>query len=184
MTKTGNIDVLDEYGLRTGEVLPRTEVHRLGKRHRVVHLYLFDRSNCLLLQRRSPLREQDPGVFTISILGHIEAGESSGETVRREVEEELGLDASDLNFEFLFSYSRDAKISPTSVDRQFNDVYACWADFSLEDLALDHNEVSEVKLVSFDEFRTMVEHGSGGLAPVYGDECRDLAYFLRNRFAT
>jgi len=183
MTKTGQIDVLDEYGLRTGEVLPRTEVHRHGKLHRVVHLYLFDRSNRLLLQRRSPLRDQDPGVFTISILGHIEAGESSGDTVRREVEEELGLDASDLDFIFLFSYRREAQISPTFIDRQFNDVYACWADFSLEDIMFDPNEVSEVSLVSFDAFRTMVEQGSGGLATVYGDECRDLEYFLNPRLA-
>ena len=36
------IDVLDESGLRTGEVLSRPNIHRLGKLHRVVHLYLFD----------------------------------------------------------------------------------------------------------------------------------------------
>ncbi len=36
------IDVLSASGLRTGEVLLRTEIHRLGKCHRAVHLYIFN----------------------------------------------------------------------------------------------------------------------------------------------
>jgi isopentenyldiphosphate isomerase len=180
----GDIDVLDEYGLRTGEVLSRAEVHRLGKPHRAVHLYLFDRSNRILLQRRSMQTDHAPGALTISVLGHVDAGQSSGATVRREVEEELGLDSADLTFEFLFSYRRDAELSPIYIDRQFNDVYACWADFTLVQVEFDRSEVTEVLLVEMATFREMVETGSGGLAPVYVDECRDLFYLLRNRLKT
>jgi hypothetical protein len=36
------IYVLSESGLRTEEILQRTEIHRLGKRHRVVRLYLLN----------------------------------------------------------------------------------------------------------------------------------------------
>jgi isopentenyl-diphosphate Delta-isomerase len=179
----GEIDVLDENGLRTGEVLPRAEIHWLEKPHRAVHLYLFDQSNRLLLQRRSLLTDHYPGAFSISVAGHVDAGDSSGKTVRREVEEELGIDAYDLNFEFLFSYRRDAELSPTYIDRQFNDIYACWADFRLENIRFSSTEVSEVRLVNIVEFRAMVEHGSGDLAPVYADESRDLFYLLRDRFA-
>lgn len=180
----GDIDVLDEFGLRTGEVLSRAEVHRLGKPHRAVHLYLFDRSNRILLQRRSPQTDHAPGILTISVLGHIDAGQSSYETVRREVQEELGLDPTGMIFEFLFSYRRDAELSPDYIDRQFNDIYACWADFTLEDIDFDRREVSEVLLVGLNEFREMVETGAGDLAPVYADECRDLFYLLQDRFAT
>lgn len=183
MATAGEIDVLDEYGLRTGEVLGRAEVHRLGRPHRVVHLYLFDRSNRLLLQRRSALTD-GPGVLTISLLGHVDAGESSRETVLRELEEELGIESSGLDVEFLFSYRRDADLSPTFVDRQFNDVYACWANFRLEDIKFNRDEVSEVELVNLPEFIEMVQDRSSGLAPVYGDECRDLVYFLRERLTT
>jgi isopentenyldiphosphate isomerase len=180
----GDIDVLDEYGLRTGEVLSRAEVHRLGKPHRAVHLYLFDRSNRILLQRRSMQTDHAPGVLTISVLGHVDAGQSSGATVRREVEEELGLDSNGIPFEFLFSFRRDAELSPTYIDRQFNDVYAAWADFTLSQVEFDRSEVSEVLLVEIATFREMVETGSGGLAPVYADECRDLFYLLRSRSMT
>lgn len=182
MRRPGDIDVLDEQGLRTGEILGRAAVHRHGKLHRAVHLYLFDRSNRLLLQRRSLLVE-NPGVLTISVVGHVDAGESSHEAAIRELGEELGVDAGSSEVEFLFSYRRDAELSPTLVDRQFNDVYVCWADFRLEDVGFDHREVSEVKLVNFAEFVGMVEHRSGGLATVYGEECPDLVYFLRHRLA-
>jgi isopentenyl-diphosphate Delta-isomerase len=178
---SGEIDVLNEYGLRTGEVLPRAEVHRLGKPHRVVHVYLFDHSNRLLLQRRSLLVDHYPGLFSISLVAHIDAGESSATALRREAEEELGIHASDLSIEFLFSYRHDAELGPTYIDRQFNDVYACWADIRLEHIRFCTKEVSDVRLVSFGEFRTMVEQGTSELAPVYADECRDLSYFLRDR---
>jgi len=38
-----------------------------------------------------------------------------------------------------------------------------------------------VLFVPFDEFRRMVAESSGGLAPVYANEC--LVYFLENRAA-
>ncbi|MCG8340009.1 MAG: NUDIX domain-containing protein [Cytophagales bacterium] len=79
------IDVLDDYGNRTGKVLSRKEVHELGKVHRAVHLYLFDKSNQLLLQRRSHNTDHYPGMFSISVTGHVDAGESSSETVQREL---------------------------------------------------------------------------------------------------
>ena len=86
------IDVLSDSGLRTGEILPRPEIHRLGKHHRAVHLYLFNSNNELLLQRRALTVDHAPGVFSISVTAHVDAGEFSSATVKREVEEELGLE--------------------------------------------------------------------------------------------
>lgn len=174
------IDVLSESGLRTGEVLSRPEIHRLGKIHRAIHLYLFNSKNELLLQRRSLTVDSFPGVFSISVLGHINAGEFSAATVRREIEEELGVDASDWKIEFLFSYFTQATLSETYIDRQFNDVYITRADVQTEQIRFDPLEVSEVKFVLFDEFRGMLADTESELAPVYAAECRDLIYFLRN----
>lgn len=36
------IEVLNEHGHSTGEVLSRQAIHAQGKWHRAVHLYLFD----------------------------------------------------------------------------------------------------------------------------------------------
>src|SRR5260221_6633371 len=116
------IDVLSNSGLRTGEMLPRSEIHRLGKHHRAVHLYIFNRKNEVLLQRRALTVDHFPGLLGISVTGHINAGEFSSNAVRREVEEELGINASQLKIDFLFSYVSEVIFNETYIDRQVNDV--------------------------------------------------------------
>jgi isopentenyldiphosphate isomerase len=177
------IDVLDEFGIRTGESLTREQIHKFGKVHRAVHLYLFDETTQnLLLQRRSQNVDHYPNMFSISLTGHIDAGEYSMQALKREIKEELNLDTSNMKLEFLFSFRQDAIISPTYIDKQFNDVYACWHKFKLDNILFDAKDISQLKLVSFDEFKLMVESEKSELAPVYKRECADVVHFLRSKF--
>jgi isopentenyldiphosphate isomerase len=176
------IDVLSEAGLRTGEILSRAEVHRLGKRHRTVHLYLFNARHELLIQKRAQGVDNFPGYYTISTAGHIDAGEASATSIRRETAEELGIDSSQLTFDFLFSYFREVTLSETYIDREFHDVYLTRADIDPQTIRFDPAEVSEVKFVSFGEFQRMTLDASSGLVPGLADACRDLAYFLGDSF--
>src|SRR5579859_7514132 len=177
-TMSDLIDVLTETGLRTGEILPRSEIHRLGKRHRAVHLYLFNWENELLLQKRSITVDHFPGMYSISLTGHVASGEFSKQTLRRELTEELGPGIFQFHYDFMFSFFQEATLSETYIDRQFNDVYVAHADITLEQIAFDRSEVSEIKYVPFAQFQEMVANKSGGIAPVYASECRDLVYFL------
>ncbi|MBP6952404.1 MAG: NUDIX domain-containing protein [Alphaproteobacteria bacterium] len=77
------IDVLDDFEIRPGEALSRKEIHYLGKIHRAFHLYLFDKSKNLLLQRRSHMTDYFPAMFSISLTGHVDAGESSAVALYR-----------------------------------------------------------------------------------------------------
>ena len=172
------IDVLSASGLRTGEILPRAEIHRLGKYHRAVHLYLLNSKNEVLLQKRAPTVDHFPGFFGISVTGHVRAGEYSSDCVRREVEEELGIKGSQLKFHFLFSFFQEAILNEAYIDRQFHDVYVTYADIQPERIQFDRSEVSEVKFIPFERFCTMVFGKSADLAPVYTHECQDLVYFL------
>jgi isopentenyl-diphosphate Delta-isomerase len=175
------IDVLSESGLRTGEVLPRADIHRLGKHHRAIHLYMLNDRDEILLQRRALTVDHHPGLFGISVTGHVNAGEHSSDCVRREVEEELGIEPAALSVDFLFSYYQEATLGSTYIDRQFNDVYLTRAGVDTTMMRIDLTEVSEVRLVPFGDFCRMVADESGGLAPVYANECRDLVYFLAGR---
>lgn len=172
------IDVLSESGLRTGDVLPRAEIHRLGKHHRAVHVYLFNARNEVLLQKRAPTVDHFPGLFGISVTGHVQAGEFSAAAARRELKEELGLRSEQRSLDFVFSFYQEAIIGETYIDRQFNDVYVVRADIDPDRLVYDRSEVSEVKFVPFERFQRMASDSSSELAPVYARECRDLAYFL------
>ena len=172
------IDVLSSSGLGTGEILPRAEIHRLGKYHRAVHLYLLNSKNEILLHRRALTVDHYPGLFGISVTGHLQAGESSSACLRREIEEELGIKTTSLQLDFLFSFFQEAILHETYIDCQFNDVYVTQADLQPETIPFDRSEVSEVKFVPFDHFRQMAQSASPDLAPVYTNECRDLIYFL------
>lgn len=173
------IDVLSPAGLRTGEVLSRTEIHRLGKPHRAVHLYLFNTRNELLLQRRSQNVDHARGAYSVSVVGHIDAGEYSAATVRREVAEELGISTAALQIDFPFSHYQEALLeNGTYDDRQFNDVYFTRADLDLAALHYDREALTELRRVTLDAFRGMLDDPETGLGTIYGREWRDIEHFL------
>ncbi len=71
--------------------LPRAEVHRRGLKHRSAHLLLFNSRGDLFLQQRSFRKDTCPGAWDSSAAGHLSAGESYDDAVRRETREELGI---------------------------------------------------------------------------------------------
>ncbi len=82
-------DVVDAQDRVTGQ-LPRREVHRLGLRHRAVHILVANRAGRLFLQKRSMAKDLFPGVWDSSAAGHVGAGEDYDGTAVRELAEELG----------------------------------------------------------------------------------------------
>jgi isopentenyl-diphosphate delta-isomerase type 1 len=70
---------------------PRHEVHRLGLRHRAVHVLVFNTAGQIFLQQRSASKDCHPGVWDSSASGHVEAGEAYDDCSVRELNEELGL---------------------------------------------------------------------------------------------
>jgi 16S rRNA (adenine1518-N6/adenine1519-N6)-dimethyltransferase len=71
----------------------RGAVHRDRLKHRAVHVFLFHRNGDLFLQRRSRLKDVAPGKWDSSAAGHLNVGESYADAARRELGEELGIDA-------------------------------------------------------------------------------------------
>ena len=70
---------------------PRREVHRLGLKHRAVHMLVFNARRQLFLQKRSLKKDCFPGTWDSSASGHLDVGESYDACAVREVREELGL---------------------------------------------------------------------------------------------
>ncbi len=69
----------------------RGEIHRLGLRHRAVHVLIFDPSSRIYLQKRSNNKDINPGLWDSSAAGHVDAGETYDQCVIRELREELGI---------------------------------------------------------------------------------------------
>jgi len=58
---------------------------------RVVHLFLFNHNNELLLQQLSPQRERHPAAWGSSVAGYVLAGETYEQAATRRVQQELGV---------------------------------------------------------------------------------------------
>ncbi len=86
----------------------RAELHRLGLRHRAVHILVFNDRNELFLQKRSMAKDINPGLWDTSAAGHVDFGESYDECARRELEEELGL-VETAGLSFLFKLPASAR---------------------------------------------------------------------------
>lgn len=69
----------------------RAEVHRLGLRHRAVHVLVFNSRGEVFLQKRSMTKDTFPGVWDSSASGHLDAGEDYDPCAVREMREELGI---------------------------------------------------------------------------------------------
>ena len=83
-------DVVDEHDVVIGQKT-RREVHRLGLKHRAVHVLVFNTRGQLFLQKRSMIKDRQPGLWDSSASGHVDAGEDYDACAVRELREELGL---------------------------------------------------------------------------------------------
>ena len=69
----------------------RGKVHRLGLKHRAVHVLVYNRRGELFLQKRSMKKDTFPGAWDSSASGHLDAGEEYDACAVRELWEEIGL---------------------------------------------------------------------------------------------
>ena len=86
-----HFDVVDDHDEVIGQ-RPRSEVHRLGLKHRAVHVLIFNRRGDLFLQKRSLTKDCFPGTWDSSASGHLTPGETYDACAVREVREELGVE--------------------------------------------------------------------------------------------
>ncbi len=70
---------------------PRRVVHARGLLHRAVHVLVFNARGEIFLQKRSLLKDRQPGVWDSSASGHVDSGEDYDACAVREVREELGV---------------------------------------------------------------------------------------------
>lgn len=82
-------DVVNERDEVVGRAT-RKDAHRLGLRHRAVHVLVFNARGELFLQKRSMTKDSQPGKWDSSASGHLDAGEDYDACAVRELFEELG----------------------------------------------------------------------------------------------
>jgi isopentenyldiphosphate isomerase len=101
---------------------PRREVHRLGLKHRAVHVLVFNLRGETFLQKRSMTKDREPGKWDSSSSGHVGSGEDYDACAVRELREEIGLTVAKAP-ERLFKIA-----ACPETDAEFVWVYRCQAE--------------------------------------------------------
>jgi isopentenyl-diphosphate delta-isomerase len=76
--------------------------------HRGINVVIFDDQGRVLLQKRSMTKDTNPGLWAVSVGGHVTKGDTYEQAAAREMKEELGIEVP-LTFhsKFVFSSSRE-----------------------------------------------------------------------------
>ena len=85
------VPLVDEQGRISGKA-PRSQVHNGSKLlHPVVHLHVVNNNKAILLQKRPMSKLIQPGKWDTAVGGHISAGETLEQALKKEAFEEIGL---------------------------------------------------------------------------------------------
>ena len=172
------VDILDDKGNKTGQTKSFDEVHQAGLIHRTVHVWILNSKNELLIQKRERNRKAYPLYWDISASGHISAGQTSLEAAQRETKEELGLDVSESEFEYLFTLEEHIVLNDgTYINNEFQDVYLVKKDIDNSRIKLTDGEVEEVKFLTVGEFKKWVD-GKGEPMVPHEKEYRQLMNYI------
>lgn len=119
MQKEELIDVLDENGIKTGEILPRSVVHKKGLWHRIIVVAIVNEKHEILIQQRSHDKDKNPDMWDISVTGHLSAGQDSLTAATREISEEvsvsLGYSVEVKDFRFMFSFRKEQEVNKDNI---------------------------------------------------------------------
>lgn len=157
------IDVLDENGVPTGEVATRQEVYKLGLWHRVVLIAVVSKEKKVLLQQRQDNKKIYPGMWDISVGGHVDSGETSILASIREIGEEIGIPITPTisikSFQYMLSYRFSNIFENGMIDNQFDDFFIVELDSFSDEIKIEFqkDEVKAVKWVSLQELEYLMK---------------------------
>jgi isopentenyl-diphosphate Delta-isomerase len=152
MDREENVDVLNSSGKKTGRVVTKSQVHKLGLWHSAAHIWIYNSKGELLLQKRSMQKENYPGLWDISVAGHVSAGEKPKEAAIRELSEELGIKVDPKKLKKIFVTKASIDHKDTYHDREFDYVYILKSEIPPNKLKLQKEEVSAIELISLQKF--------------------------------
>lgn len=118
-----------------------------GEYNQSVHVWIINKNNQLLIQKRAETKRVYPGMWAITG-GAVDSGELPIDALYRECFEELGVKILPEETELLLSL-------PRTYD--FVDIYLVKKDIDIKNIIMQPEEVQEVKWVSIDEYKNLMQ---------------------------
>jgi len=168
-----SVDIWDSEGQPTGKSCLKNEAHQKGWFHPTVHIWFYTSSPALLLQKRSLSKQTFPGLWDVSVAGHVSAGESILEGALREVKEEIGLDIHPSDLIPLDIRKNTNRFENGVIDCEFQHVFLVKLERPISQLRIQETEVDAVRLFSFEELQNCMfqKHPTYNIVPA------DMSYY-------
>ena len=131
--------------------LEKLDVHKRGLRHKAVSVFLISDNN-VLLQKRALMKYHTPGLWANTCCTHPSWSEDPVDCARRRLKEELGIEVSELVYKDKIDYKAD--VGNGLIENETVDVFV--GSIETKDklqMLLNHDEVSEVKWISFETLK-------------------------------
>ena len=149
-------DIYDKDKKRTGRTMKRNDWNlKEGEYHLTVLGVVARKDGKFLITKRVMTKAWAAGWWEVSG-GAAQVGEDSKTAVLREVREETGLDVSDYEGGYQFTYQRE---NIKEGDNYFVDVYRFVGDFTEDDIHLQEEETADFKLATKEEIEALAEQG-------------------------
>ena len=149
-------DIYDADKKPTGRYMKRNDFTlKPGEFHLTVLGVIATRDGRFLITKRVMTKSWAPGHWEVSG-GAAQKGESSEQAVKREILEETGLDVTDFDGGYLFSYKRE---NPDEGDNYFVDIYRYIGDITEADVKLQEEETDGFKFATVDEIKAIAAKG-------------------------
>ena len=139
------VDLLNDRKELIGETCERNAVPE-GKYRLSIHIWIVNDKNEILIQQRSASRKMFPNMWT-NTGGACIAGETSIETVFRELREELNVIPNIEDLELIASYKRK---------KDYVDVWLLRQNINIKDLKFNDNEVQAAKWITIEEWKKLL----------------------------
>lgn len=149
-------DIYDNNKQRTGHTMKRNDwCLQDGEYHLTVLGVVARPDGRFLITKRVMTKAWAPGWWEVSG-GAVQAGEDSRDAVIREVKEETGLDVTDADGGYVFSYKRE---NPGEGDNYFVDIYRFIMDFEESDVTLQEEETDGFMLATAEQIKEFAGQG-------------------------
>ena len=167
------VAIWDPDGQPTGKSCLKDEAHQKGWFHPTVHVWFYTTSPSLLLQKRSLSKQTFPGLWDVSVAGHVSYKEPILEGALREVKEEIGLDIQAQDLHPIDIRENINRFENGVTDCEFQHVFLVKLETDVSQLRLQETEVDDIRLFSFEELKKCIhqEHSDYNIVPA------DMSYY-------
>jgi len=134
----------------------RQEIHQKHLMHRSVHVFVFNSSGNLFLQKRAETKDESPGLWDTSSSGHVDSGEDYITAANRELMEELNICES-------LSFIMKLKAGPETFWEHVRS-YRCVSEKTIR---INRDEISEGRFWSPEEIAVAIAQDKCQFTPTF-----------------